>query len=38
MQVIENEDENKEKFQDVGTNKTFHVYENCSEHDDIQGR
>jgi len=25
--VIKNEDENKEKFQDVGKNKTFHIYE-----------
>jgi len=38
MQVIKNEDKNKEKFQDVGTNKTFHIYENSSENNDLQGR
>jgi len=26
VQVIKNEDENKAKLQDVGTNKTFHIY------------
>ena len=36
--LIKNEDENKEKFQNVGTNKTFHIYENCPENNDLQIR
>jgi hypothetical protein len=27
LKVTRNEDENKEKFQDVGTENTFHIYE-----------